>query len=49
MLKAREQELVDAGKVIRLYNYRQKRTDKEFDKEFDKYINNLMLELEVIW
>ncbi len=45
MLRDREQELVDAGKVIRLCDYRQKQSDEEFEK----YLNNLMLELEVIW
>lgn len=45
MLRAREQELVDAGKVIRLRGYRQKKADEEFEK----YLDNLMLELEVIW
>lgn len=41
----REQELVDAGKVIRLCDYRRERSDEEFEK----YLDNLMLELEVIW
>jgi hypothetical protein len=45
MLRDREQELVDAGKVIRLGEYRQKQSDEEFEK----YLDNLMLELEVIW
>lgn len=45
MLKDREQELVDAGKVIRLSDYRQKQSDEEFDK----WLDDLMLELEVIW
>jgi hypothetical protein len=45
MLRAREQELVDAGKVIRLGEYRRKQSDEEFEK----YLDNLMLELEVIW
>ncbi len=45
MLRDREQELVDAGKVTRLCDYRQKQSDEEFEE----YLNNLMLELEVIW
>jgi hypothetical protein len=45
MRRDREQELVDAGKVIRLCDYRQERSDEEFEK----YLDNLMLELEVIW
>jgi len=45
MLRDREQELVDAGKVVRLCDYRQKQSDEEFEE----YLDNLMLELEVIW
>ena len=44
-IETREQELVDAGKVIRLSDYRQERADEEFEK----YLDNLMLKLEVIW
>lgn len=43
--EAREQELVDAGKVIRLEDFRQTR----IDREFEEYLDKLCEKLEVIW
>ncbi len=45
MLKEREQELVDSGKVVRLWDYKQKMSDEEFDA----YLDELMIKLEYIW
>jgi hypothetical protein len=43
--EAREQELVDAGKVIRLEDFRQVR----IDREFEEYLDKLCEQLEFIW
>lgn len=43
--EAREQELVDTGKVIRLSDYRQ----REDDREFDEYLNQICKDLEYYW
>ena len=44
-IEAREQALVDAGKVIRLNEYKQRMAGEEFDE----YLEQLCNDLEYYW